>query len=151
LIHDITTTISDLDDLYNAHEEDFKYSEELKRAVSRLRYDMISFHERCSKLLTPERSGRLAEMRVKIRAYHKRDDIEDEIVNLKEQVNLCYAKFMVSIQFVMFEVLRSRSLGLLCRSRGEHFSQDRTSTSCSHHRDKVQAGASRCDGFQAVS
>jgi hypothetical protein len=87
--------LEDLRELYFAHEQEFHESQELSKAVSRLRDEMLLIANSCSKMLPVGEGSRFAVMQAKFKAYRMRDDIEEEIVHLKEQVNLCYAKFTV--------------------------------------------------------
>lgn len=111
----------DIQELYTAHEEDFKRSQELSRAMQRLRDEMLVTYDGCRKLLPVEDGGRFAHMKAQFKAYRKRDDIEDEIIHLKDHVNKCYAKFTVRgcIYHTLY-VSHHRTTGILCCTNREH-------------------------------
>jgi hypothetical protein len=63
---------------------------------------MLLIAHSCSKMLPVGEGSRFAVMQAKFKAYRMRDDIEEEIIHLKEQVNLCYAKFTVRYRDFIF-------------------------------------------------
>lgn len=58
---------------------------------------MDSVYQSCTTLTPARAEGRVAKIRAKVRAYRRRDEIEDEIVRLKDHINLCYTKFIVCV------------------------------------------------------
>lgn len=57
--------------------------------------EMTYVMKRCRQLAPAYSGGHLAVVKAKVRAWHRRDDIEARIVKLREQVQGCYNHFLV--------------------------------------------------------
>ncbi|KAJ7596414.1 hypothetical protein C8J56DRAFT_917375 [Mycena floridula] len=93
LLHDIA---QDLDELEAVNQGcSFKNSGELIRALNRVKSEMLSVHELCQKLMpTPsDKTSMLSLNKAKFKAWYKRDDIEDELAQLRDRIRDCLAKF----------------------------------------------------------
>lgn len=125
---DIVSTLLDLQELYSAHEDDFRNSQELARAMQRLRDDMAVIQEGCRRMVPVEEDGGIARLKAHIKAYRIRDDFEEELARLKEQVNICYAKFTVGFTVLVLNLLAYSflRLGIFCRPYRERVGQDGT-------------------------
>jgi hypothetical protein len=69
--------------------------------TSELAYrEMTRIHDDCLKLI-PVRSepGKRFLVKAKLKAWTRRDDIESELVLLREHVQLCYTRFIVRFTF----------------------------------------------------
>lgn len=56
---------------------------------------MLRVHQRCDKLIPNDSGSHISLVKTKLLAWRKRDDIEADIVRLKEHVMMCYTKFAV--------------------------------------------------------
>ncbi|THH11454.1 hypothetical protein EW146_g8037 [Bondarzewia mesenterica] len=69
----------------------------LKRDLTALKSDLIDYHERCNKyIIRPEQNDRLASVKFALLGWKRRNDIHQEIITIKEKVNVCFRHFMVA-------------------------------------------------------
>ncbi|TFK44277.1 hypothetical protein BDQ12DRAFT_730351 [Crucibulum laeve] len=93
LTGDVVQTLSDLENLSKRHESVLEGVSELEESLRRVQTEISYVHTRCQKMMPRSSTNQLSVVKAKVKAWHMRDDIESDIIRLKERVQSCYAQF----------------------------------------------------------
>ncbi|KAJ7090699.1 hypothetical protein C8R44DRAFT_990681, partial [Mycena epipterygia] len=95
LTADILRMLSDIGELLRGNANAFQ-SPELLSALGNLKADMVYVLAVCRKLCPTENSPGFRGFRSQIKTWITRDDVEEKIRHLRENVNKCYLQFTVT-------------------------------------------------------
>ncbi|KAJ7588612.1 hypothetical protein C8J56DRAFT_1164445 [Mycena floridula] len=94
LSDEIARDLAELESLLSGYS--FRTGYELYTALDLVKREMIAVHLECEKLIPKaEKTDILAVPLAKFKAWRKRDDIEAELVRMKDRLHNCLSRFMV--------------------------------------------------------
>ncbi|KAL0952554.1 hypothetical protein HGRIS_006810 [Hohenbuehelia grisea] len=96
LASDVVCGIADIQEFCDAHREvhDVARARELRDALDSLTREFHSVLRRCERLSSQRGNTRFAKARASVSAWLNRDEIENDIIRLKEHVQACHIRFI---------------------------------------------------------